>query len=267
MGIIENIADKMVENQSFKLISFNEARATIEQPFRTKTLSITYDRLSLCIYEHNLTRRQYRELGNSLRKWLESHNSEEKKARIEYGILFHYILLHPELGSAHISKEVRPDFIIEAEGKTIGIEVTRLEKESDNIMTHIISNYVKPGLKANEILAMAFKHHGYKAYEYELLEFDNNVVAIRHIERMLISTFEFVDMIGKKIEKYKTIAQNFDKFIILCNAQHGITITTEKDALNLIEDAIEKFSDHNMNIAILYYSSNRGLQCTEYTSQ
>lgn len=213
MSILANLAEQMINSQSFEYNCFNDAATTIERPFRTKMLRITYDRLSLFIYNHNLTRKQYWLLGKSLEKWLDIHNSDAQKKRIEYGILFQYALLHPKFQQARVVKEEQPDFIVEFKGETIGIEVTRLEKESDNVMSKIISEHAKPGMKANEILAEAFKKHGNKVKEYEIIELENGVFAIHHIESMLISADMFVKQIEKKLEKYKLLHQGLINFL------------------------------------------------------
>jgi len=265
MSIISTLAEKMLESQSFEYQSINEAKATIEHAYRNKTLCITYDKLSLFIYSHNLTQRQYWILGQHLNKWFDTHNNEAQKMRIEYGILFQYALLHPEFQQANIIKELRPDFIVKLNGKNIGIEVTRLEKESDNIASKIISEHTKPGMKANEILAIAFRKHGSKVKEYEIIELEKDVFAIHHIESMLISANEFVGKIEKKILKYRGIARNFDEFIVLCNAQKGITITSESDAKNMIDEVLVRQPDVDMNIAVMYIASNGALTSTEYS--
>jgi hypothetical protein len=264
MNIIACLAERILESQSFEYNSFNDAIAIVEHPFRTKTLRIKYDRFSLNIYNHNLTSKQYWTLGKSLNKWLDSHNSEAQKKRIEYGILKQYALVHPEFLQARVEKAERPDFVLELDGQTIGIEVTRLERESDSIMTKIISEYNKPGMRANEILDIAFKKHGCKAKEYRLLEFEEGAIAIQHVDNMLISSDVFVDQIIRKIEKYRLLAPKFDKFIILCNAQKGITITSENDALNMINDILGKSPDFKVNIAIMYLTAGNELQCVEH---
>jgi len=265
MSIISKLATQMITTQNFSFESFSKAVAAVKHPYRKKTLEITYDRLSLFIYSHNLTARQYHELGKKLSSWETSHNSEDQKKRIEYGILFQYALLHPEYQQAHILKSIRPDFVVELNGKTIGIEITRLEKESDNIMSKIISIHNKPGMKANEILAIAFNKHGEKTKEYEILELEEDVFAIHHIESMLISDDEFIDQIDRKIEKYKAMVPSYDKFILLCSAQKGITVTSESNAVNLINSVLEK-NPGVMNIAVLYLSAQNILHCTEYDS-
>jgi len=267
MSIISDLANAMVKSQSFDFNSFQEAKATVEHKYRGKTLSITYDRLSLFIYSKNLTALQYWRLGRALRAWLTNHNNEDHKKRIEYGILFQYAVLHPEYQHAQITKSVRPDFVVELDGEIIGIEVTRLEKESDSIMSRILDDLYKPGMKPNEVIDLAFKKHGYKALEYKITEFQKDVLAIQHIDDMLITTEGFVDIIGRKINKYKDKSPEFDKFIVLCNAQHGITITSETDANNLLEDTFEVYSKPEMNIAVMYLSQNNTLQCAEYKSQ
>lgn len=267
MSIISDLANDMVKSQSFEFNSFQEAKATVEHVCRGKVLRITYDRLSLFIYSKNLSALQYWRLGRALRAWLTSHNNEDHKKRIEYGILFQYAALHPEYQSASITKSERPDFIVKLEGETIGIEVTRLEKESDSVMSKILEDIYKPGMKPNEVMDLAFKKHGYKAREYKVTEVQKDVLAIQHIDDMLISTEAFVDIIGKKINKYNDKASKFDKFLVLCNAQHGITITSENDANNLLNDTFENYSKPNMNIAVLFLNQNNTLECVEYNSR
>lgn len=255
----------MVAGQSFCFTNFDDAKETINQKYGDQELSITYDRLSLYIYSHNLTPVQFKLLEMPLRVWLEKHNNEEQKSRIEYATLFLYSQIHPELLRAKIVKSLHPDFIVVLDGISIGIEVTQLEKQSDSVMSKIISDLYRPGMKPNEVLALAFKKHGFKARGYSIVELQQDVLAFQHIGNMQITNVEFVEMIGRKITKYREQASEFDKFIVLCNAQHGITITSETDADNLICDAIEKFPDLKMNIAVMYIGERNSLQCVEYS--
>lgn len=267
MSIISSLAEKMVEGQSFGFTSFDEAKETINQKCGDKELSITYDRLSLYIYSHNLTPIQFKMLEMPLRVWLEKHNNEEQKSRIEYATLFLYSQIHPELQGAKIVKTLHPDFVVNLDGVSIGIEVTQLEKQSDSVMSKIISDLYRPGMKPNEVLALAFKKHGFKAREYSIVELQQDVLAFQHTEDMQITNAEFVKMIGKKLVKYKNQASEFDKFIVLCKAQYGITITGERDADNLICDVIEEFPDPKMNIAVLYIGERSIFQCAEYSHE
>ena len=267
MDIISSLADKMVKGQSFDFKSFNDAKETIVDIYEDKELYIIYDRLSLLIYSHNLTPHQFRMLDMPLKTWLKSHNNEDQKLRIEYGILLQYALLFPEYQHAQITKSLQPDFIVTLGGKTIGIEVTRLEKETDSVMSKILFDIYKPGMKPNEVMDLAFKKHGYKALEYEVTEAQKDVLAIQHIDNMLITNEAFVDIIGKKITKYRDKALEFDEFLILCNAQHGITITSASNANNLLNDTFKVYSKPNMNIAVLFLSQNNTLECVEYNSR
>lgn len=256
LNIICSLAKQMVDNQSFSFGSFQDAKAKVEHKYRNNSLYIEYDRLSLYIYHHNLTARQYHELGIQLSNLFSYRTIEDKKTRIEYLILFQYLKFHPEYMLAHIAKSLHPDFTLDLDGQTVGIEVTRLEKAADNIMSKIISKRNKPGMKANEVLAAAFKDHGEKIKEYEVFEIAENVLAIHHIESMLISNDEFVKRIGDKIEKYRNLAYSFDRFIILCNAQVGITITSEADATRMLLELNNMCSNIQMTIAVLYLDNN-----------
>lgn len=261
MNIMKTLADQMIASQSFGFKSFQEAVATVEHQFRDKMLRITYDRLSMCIYSHNLTAKQFFTLKKNMNHWLLKHYSEDQKLRIEYGILFHYALLFPEFQNAQISKNLHPDFILSFGEQTIGVEVTRLEKDSDNIQTRILSENYKPGMTANEVFAKAFSKHGRKVREYEIFEINNEHVAIRHIESMLIIDDIFVKQIEVKIKKYNALAASFDKFILLCNAQTGITITSEDDARNMLDKVFEMYPDSRITIAVLFLNSNNVLCC------
>jgi hypothetical protein len=261
MNAISVLADKMISSQSFDYESFDEAKAIAEVKEQNKSLFIEYDRLSLCVYAHNLSNVQYWRTGQYLNKWLKTHDNDNQKLRIEYGIFFHYALLRPEFLNAQIKKNLHPDFIARLNGKTIGIEVTRLEKECDNLATKILHDIYKPGMKPNEVLELAFKKHGFKAKKYQILEC-GNVLGIQHIDDMLITRDAFVSMITRKIDKYETRADQFDTLIILCSAQHGITITSEEDASNLIRETIENRPSTKLKFAVLYCSQS-SMACFE----
>jgi len=261
MSFLKGLAEQMIASQGFYYKSFYDAVATIEYQYRKKTLFVTYDKLSLSIYDHNLTAKQHFILGKNLSNWLLTHNSEDQKLRIEYSILFQYASLFPEYQHAEITKSLHPDFVVRFDDITIGVEVTRLEKSSDNIMTKIISEQNKPGMTANEILAKAFSKHGEKVREYEIFEIGDDVFAIQHVESLLITNDAFAQQIVNKLDKYEALARSFTKFILLCNAQKGITITSEFDARLLLNKVSEKRPDSKITIAILFLNSSNVLCC------
>lgn len=266
MDVIKNIAEQMLVSQSFEYNSFREAMATIEQEHGEEKLYVKYDRLSLCVYEHNLTSQQYWLLGEALDVWYSSSNSEMQKERIEYAILCQYATIHPEYLEAQVKKTDRPDFTVNLNDETIGIEITRLEKQCDNVMTRIISDCVKPGMTTSEIYAAAFKKHGYKANEYMYTDFGDDCFAIQHNDDMLISTDDLATQIETKIEKYRSIASGFDKFIVLCNAQLGIAITSRYDAQNLIDRVLQNYTNLKMSFAVIYLTADNVKECLEQDS-
>lgn len=170
---IEELANKILEQQSFKIPSFREAKMTIT----VQKHYCTFDRISLCVYSHNLSSEEHYAFGNILTQKFESpHSREEQKTRIEYGVLFHLIILQNIYTDFIITKQERPDFeLIGNKKEKIGIEVTEFTTERDSVISRISKQNFGKGFSALELKDVAIKTHGSKAKDYEYYDLGNSI--------------------------------------------------------------------------------------------
>ena len=255
--IIDSLAKKMATMQSFEFSSFIQARYTVEDgPYYCD-----FDRLSLHIYEHNLNKDDFYELGLSLRKhFLSSHKKDARKARKEFISLLLYFKCIGNWESITFEKCTRPDFILRTP-ETIGLEITEFTTKEDSILKNIASENFGSGKTVAEIEAAAFEKHKYNASVYQYYDFGiaSPIVDITEIKR------DFAEGIAKKYDKYKSDLSSFSKFIILCDTRLSIAITHDYDADEVIE-IVKKNHPlmHGFSVHILYENSNCDLVVREY---
>ncbi len=240
---------QILEGQSFQYATFAEAKNEVIIP-GTPNIEYCYDRLSLCVYSHNLDKESYRYIGRQLGNAFEDkHNREEIKSREEYAILFHFILQCPEYSTYRIEKNIRPDFCLG--NNAVGIEVTRFVTSSQKVIDSIYKENYDQGKSAFELEKSAIRHHGSKAKNYEYHDLscgptiireslydpkDPNIRYSKEISKRLCQKGKkFVDKIEEKYNKYKDEMSRFDEFIILCNAQDLFEVTDKCDLDVIIE--------------------------------
>lgn len=167
--------------------------------------------------------------------------------------LFFYAFMTKWLFDARIQKSERPDFIITTkDGKRIGLEVTRFTTEGSSIISKVLQKYADSGLSLAEINQKARRWHGRKAESLRFGKFDDGVLWGYDQSDYLIDDAPFIDIVSGKIKKYGDIVSRFDKFIILCDAQDGITYLNKTDVENLFL-AIEQASNpHSVTLSVLY---------------
>lgn len=258
---LQSIANELIASQSFDFPSFAEAKTELNFSIDGVSHQICYDRLSLHFYRYDLSIRDFFTLGKLLELWLQEHSNEDRKKREEYGILLRYTLCFPELAEAKIQKREQPDFVLTYPNeKTIGIEVTRFIRAMDNIVNQILRKYSDSKLSLPEIDRLIKKEHGQKASNIKVKRFVGNALWCYDQSGFLLSNKPFIETANKKLKKYHEIANDFDDFILLCDATQGINITTNWNADDLMQEieTLDSYS-RNIRVVILYQGENNQL--------
>jgi len=234
---IEEIADEILSKHSFDFSSFEDAKITIT----TQDIEYCFDRLSLCVYQHNLGTENFWLLGKILTaKYEERFNREAQKARLEYGILFHMMVLNEVYSGASIFKKTQPDFVLEYKGERIGVEVTEFTTPQDKVLATISRQNFGMGKDISKIQEDAIKKHGNKAAAYAYICIDE----LNAIGRPLFDVEEqhrsYADEVIKKYKLYKDSFSQYDKFIVLCNGQNSMCMSSIFDSKNILLFAKEK---------------------------
>lgn len=215
-GMLDLIVDRIMENISFDYASFSEAVLTIGVD-DTPEIKLTFDRLSMRVYSHNLPDEDFSYVIKNLRRrYQEECSREDLKARVEYNVLLDFLLLHQEYVEYKIAKETRPDFVLSGD-RRIGIEVTEFTTEVDKVLVAIANRNFGQDKTANEIHESARLKHGSKADRYSYAahqqypecismrrqpgELSRLSVLKKHIQKMFNSYFRFASRSAKVIQR------------------------------------------------------------------
>jgi hypothetical protein len=259
---IIDMAQDVVARQSFEHTSFIEAKDCVCHKNICRNKYIVYDRLSFWVYEHNLSSTEFYQFGKELKSLYIPPTNEYDKCRLEYGVLFRYYhFFNPTFANYNITKNERPDFILRNGKYSIGIEVTQLTTPYEQVMGKI-SSLSENGISADELKMQAENKHGRKAEKYRYYEIGDSASVGTETLRPDTIREMFVAQIIEKYEKYKNEIQNFDKFIILCDANQGITLTSEEEADEIHNMLNLKLFNKSFRVAILW--CNNQLFCSEY---
>lgn len=247
---IENLASKVQILHSFNYRSLEEARQTVTEG----EYHYTFDALSLCYYEHNLSPYEYRYFGHLLDEYWTKASKEERKERNERAILFHYLQDEHNLFRDYlIIKNNRPDFILKGE-LTVGVEVVQLTTEDDKVLESITRQVFGRGLNSNYISRLAFERHGLKAKKYHYLDIGESIAIGTPTFDINERKQLFAQILIKKYYKYKEKYSEYDVFCILASSLHGIGIEVQED-VNEIYDMAKMIDPgiSKMMVAILWF--------------
>ncbi len=248
--LLDTLAQTILQNHSFDFPTFAEAKQTISMD--NGKIQYTYDRLSLVVYSHTLTKEEYSYVGKKLRSdYRLFFSKEDQKQREEYGVLLSFISLNNDLWEYSIRKETRPDFVLSGK-KRIGIEVTEFTTETDSVLTSICNQNFGKGLSAEEMKSNAIQKHGKKAKRYDFHEICGTVVVGAGLQDINRNKESYADEIITKHEKYNTDFHLYDSFIILCDARKVIGVTSKWDAIDVVNNARRKSPISNCTVCILY---------------
>ncbi len=260
---ITKFAQDYTDSQSFEFPSFTEAKYKLFHRIGLCKKYITFDRLSLCIYKHNLSNNEYQQFCKEVTCKYNPENKEHKKRRVEYGRLFHYLWCESKLDKYSIHKQERPDFVLNIEDHSVGVEITELTTPYEKVMEKI-SSIPTSDTSVDELKLKAKKRHGQKVNDYSYYEINDSVsVGTKTLDLTEIKKL-FISHIIEKYNKYEKDIDSFDNFIILCDAQHGITITSKDDINNLLEGLLDYSYNKKFCVAILWIDFNNRLNCTQH---
>jgi hypothetical protein len=239
--ILDCVVDSIMSNLNFEYTNFQEAALTITVN-AVPEIRLSFDRLSMRIYSHNLEDDDLSYVIRNLRRrYQEERSREELKARAEYNVLLDFSLLHQEYTAYKTAKETRPDFVLTGDSK-IGIEVTEFTTEVDSVLAAIANRNFGQDKTANEIHESARLRHGSKAdrYSYRMIAGSASIGA--PLTDVRASKCLYADEIIKKYNKYCGVFSDYDEFIVLCDARYSISVTELWDSEEVIEMAKDKCS-------------------------
>ncbi len=241
---INELANLIIELHSFHYRTLDEAKKVIS----VGNLEYCFDALSLQPYYHNLTEEYESMINQSINEFLESiRTPEEQKERKERESLFYYLQDDScQYKSYEIQKTIRPDFQLIGE-KTVGVEVVELTLQTYKVLQRISKENLGKGKSIKQIRKDAICKHGEKAREYRYDDSDG----LKSIGTELISSHyaigQYAKQIIEKMVKYKTIGNQFDDFLVLCDARYIVEISNEE---NLKEVAKLVYSNDDLNLEI-----------------
>lgn len=249
--LIDELASQILEQHSFHFNTFPSARSVITIP-GDKPVVYDFDRLSLCVYSHSLDSDAYHILRRQLTKQYKmEHCREDQKCRVEYGVLFHFMSVCPEYLSMKITKKEQPDFQL-AGVRSIGIEVTKFTTEIDSVLISISRENFGLGKSATEIKQAALKKHGQKAFQYNYYTLNKTSAVGCGVFDTKKKREAYAKQVIKKYKLYKDIMADFNEFLLLCDAQLDICVTSKKDSDDIVEKVLINMPDiHGFSLFIL----------------
>ncbi len=259
--IIDILFQQIISFHSFSYRTLAEAKRELH----IGDLVYCFDALSLCVYHHNLSDKDFGNLGRQLSDYYEAHKSnDEQKQRRETATLFHYLIDASCPYSAYeIKKALHPDFVLCGK-KTIGVEVVELTTEYDKVLQRISAQNFGKGKTIKEIQKDALVVHGAKAKDYTYEAIDGAVAVGTGLIDVTQTKHHFSEQINGKRRKYEGLIDNFDTFIILCNAQHRIEITSEYDAAEIIQYASEMYASTKEVTVVILWEQNQHTEISQF---
>lgn len=242
---LNRIAKSIVNSLSFNYDSFENAKITIN----IENYHYTYDATTLCIYEHNLPKEYYYKLNKAINNEykLLSLTNEEIKERNERIILHSFIKLHPEYMDWDIKKCLHPDFVISKNLYSFGIEITEMVDGLDKVINKAASDNFGKGLTSKELEANVRKKYGEKNADQML--FYNHGIGV-NMFNVDDRKKNFINLVERKFIKYENIANDFNRFLVLCSAS-GMEITSQYDVDDIF-DQIKYFPLNEIEVGIIY---------------
>lgn len=251
---IQTLAHSINELQSFEYESFGKAKYDLVYG----DAKIVVDRITLYFYNHTLSPEVYSELSSKLQnEFEEAHTREELKERKEYLSLLKFFEAAKISHDTKIKKQERPDFVISVGDKRVGVEVTSLSSKDDNQLKTIAKKNFGKGMSAEDLKNAAYENYKSASQRFCYWEINGSSCIGRPMFNIEDDKREFASTIIKKYHKYNRDFEDFDCFIVLCDAMETITVTDEHDADEIINIAFsEEPQMHGFDIAIMYEDDN-----------
>lgn len=257
---IKEIAKRMLETQSFNFKNFNEARNKIE----IFNKSVDYDRLTLTIYNHNLSKMEYHDLGISIKEFFKMEK-EQNKMRNEYISLLNYFILGNIDGVELIEKCECPDFVVHNGNNIIGIEVTKLTSEMSAVLDSISKENFGKQKDVAKVKEDAKSKHGIKSENYTYYSNQNGILYSIGSPLVNIDAYKelYADIIIKKCNKYESRASNYDEFVILADGLQSFGVFNRYDVLDILNMVKKNNYQCKYKIVVLYSDENATPNCFE----
>ena len=257
----DDLFQRIISAHSFSYKTLADAKIEVH----IGDLEYCFDALSLCFYYHNLTDRDFSNLCPKLSNYYETHkSSDEQKQRREAAILFHYLRdVSCPYSTYEITRTLRPDYVLSGE-KTIGVEIVELTTEYDKVLQRISAQNFGKGLSIEEIQKNAFAVHGAKAKDYIYEEIGGAVAIGSRPFNITQKKRHFSEQINGKRRKYEESIDDYDTFIILCNAQYQIEVTSEYDVAEIIQYASEMHTSAKKVTVVILWAQNQHTEISQF---
>lgn len=187
---------------------------------------------------------------------------EEEKEATEREILETYIRTTGITAPITVTKAVQPDYILSySNNLQIGVEITRMTTETDEVMKTIMRENHKTEENAKKIKRDAIEKHGQKASVYDYYRICGKFAMGSPVFNVGEKKKRFAEIVGKKYNKYKSQIQYYHEFIVLCDARFGIEISSDYDADDVFAVIDQMGITEPFTVAILY--ENNGPRCAQ----
>ena len=247
---IHRLFEMIIKEHAFTYTTLDNAKKTIS----VNDKYYCFDAFSLCYYNHNLNNDEFNKLKKLLTGFYDSEgNKEKQKERNERAVLFHYLNCkeNQTYKEMIIEKRERPDFVLFG-NNNVGIEVVELTTPKDKILERIAMDSFGRGMSYEQIVKAA-KKHGAKSNDYYYYDLDGNAAISLGLCDIKQKQRHFAGQINGKYLKYGKMLKEFDEFIILCDVQKDIAVSSKDDTNSIIEYLkLENHSLSNVTVAILW---------------
>lgn len=252
---IKKLSSMIFDLQSFEYQSFVSAKKICEY----EGFVICFDALSLVIYNHNLSKDDFRDLCICLKELsLLKLSGENQKKRREYSHLLQFSLINPELfGGMLITKCNRPDFELGDQNEKIGIELYEMTDRDDSVLARITNDYFGKGYTAEEIRLLAKKKHGNKAEMYSFHNLNDTVGIASPSFNVDSKKLYYAKKLVDKYNLYNDKFEQYKKFIILAYSE-SINVCSGADADDVVNLAKGLKPDMKGFSYIIMYNDDDG---------
>lgn len=253
---LEDLARKIVQEQSFEFCNFEDAKMDLEIEIDNNLIRLSFDRLTTTIYSCEPipnSKVSIQELVN--RGLLGKLDREQMKCWYEYQALFWYCACN-RLEFTSIIKTARPDFnITDPDGKRIGIEIIELTSKIDR-QRRSIQNEIR-NLTYADAEARVKKHLKCEATKFDVMRLGNSNTLFPNEATCLSDQHRSnsQDLYEKYLKYFvrSDIGTAFDEFIILGNALHSeIAITCSRDVDQILDELQGWPFTHKVGYVILF---------------
>lgn len=228
MKNIEKLAEQIAASFTFDYELIDEAKKRI----RVGEYSVTYDMTNLLHYRDNMNYKEIHAYNDFMRPFFQSmydNQREVYKELCERRVLFHFLMSAKNPYRYYrIKKATRPDFILCGE-KSVGVEITKLTTEHDEVLFSISRQTSGKGLSVEEMKRHVAKYHKRAIGQYEYYDIGGTTVIDSKMQNLHGQRVMYAEQIMKKYELYKEDISQFDDFIVLGDTTTGAGLAvTEK---------------------------------------